>query len=425
MAKSIPGWAACVAVLALSVSVTARAAQDSAPQDPLGAFIERAQVAADSGIWFACPADRHASVHSALRDYFKQLQISASWLKSYDDPAAGTFGYRLNTPVTDTDTLSLERRKHYGIKPSWMDLPARDGRFRRVRVVSEKEIVLALLQNGRRTEFAGPACDIEALKEHVGLRRNIAAWAEKLYWNWPDGGPATWNTQYWDRGTPRPGVDVSVAMQDAFAYQKKYAIGCYTATKMVVAQGVLDYYGRVRKDPKKLELAKARLWLDQDPLVDIEPPRIWSFEDDFDPRQMTREGKLLALKTGVAARNFVPGDWVYLRNTDEATRHKVGYEGSNAIYLGRDRLDDYYNDNNNSYRYERKLDEVYQWRNGVFSRSRDFRKLEKLSPEQRRALSKTPEQGGLVMDVRLVPFLFGFEELPAFTPAPPPQPGAN
>jgi len=60
------------------------------------------------------------------------------------------------------------------------------------------------------------------------------------------------------------------------------------------------------------------------------------------------------------------------------------------------------------------MDEVYQWRNGVFSRSRDFAKIKPLTPQDMERLSKTPAEGGIQTDIRVSPYFFGYEELPAW-----------
>jgi hypothetical protein len=278
--------------------------------------------------------------------------------------------------------------------------------------VSKKEMVLALLQHGRLTQFRDKACDIAALQDNVAIRQNTVAWAQHLTWVWPDGERAEWNEKYWHRGTPKPGVALSVALNDVFMNQDKYAIGCYTATKLVVVQGILDYYSRIKKSPSQLKLVEDRLMHDQDPLVGIEPARAWDFEKDFDPHDLDHPGKLLKVKEGVRPMNFVPGDWAYFLNTDPVSYEKTGYEGSNAIYLGRNKFDDYYDDNNHSYSYYQKLDEVYQWRNGVFSRSRDFAKIKPLSPQDVARLSKRPAEGGLLKSIRITPYQFAYEELP-------------
>jgi hypothetical protein len=93
--------------------------------------------------------------------------------------------------------------------------------------------------------------------------------------------------------------------------------------------------------------------------------------------------------------------------------------GSNALYLGRNLFDDYYDDHDHAYTFNQKLDEVYQWRHGVFSRRRDAARVEHLDARAFDRLSLTPRQGGLVMGYRAVPYVFGYEPLPALPPAQP------
>jgi hypothetical protein len=275
-----------------------------------------------------------------------------------------------------------------------------------VATVSRKEIMLALLQHGRVTQLTAADCSVEALVGMVGVRQNIVAWAEQLHWVWPDGGSAHWNQTYWTRGTPKRGVPLHTAVMDVFLQQEKYSIGCYAAIKLLLVQGVLDYHHRVKPDPGRARRVEAALLSDGEPLVDVEPGDMWHFEKDYIPVDGDHVGKLMELETGVAPGNFVPGDWAYLLNTDTVSYEKIGYEGSNAVYLGGNRFNDFYNDHAHSYTYEEKLNEVYQWRHGVFSRSRDAAKIEPLTPEKLRSLSLTPAQGGLQLDIRAIPLMF-------------------
>jgi hypothetical protein len=365
---------------------------------------------------FACAPAQRARLARDMDAYLRALGIPP-WQVVKRDPGDGRLVYTLATPETDTDTLDLAQRKAYRIRAARVRLPGPDGEIRAVRTVSRKEILLALLQHGRLTQLRGAACSVDALREHVGVRQNVVAWTSRLSWGWPDGGPARWNARVWDDGRPRAGVSLDHALRDPFLHQARYDLGCYTASKLSYAQAVLDYYVRVRPDPAKAALVRARLLHDQDPLVGVEPAGMWDFEADFDPRRAALPGKLLAVTRGVAPRNFVPGDWSYLRNTDPATATKTGYEGSNAVYLGGGRFVDYYNDNNHAYTFVEKLDEVYQWRNGVFSRRRDGDKAEPLTRADFVRLSRTPAEGGLLLDLRAVPYLFGYQRLPSL-PAP-------
>ena len=327
-------------------------------------------------------------------------------------PDDGRLIYTLATPEADTDTLSLKDRKEYRIKDELVRLPAKGGKTRTVRTVSRKEILLALLQHGRLTNFSGAACTLDALREQVGVRQNVATWTRTLSWHWPNGGPARWNTRAWRKGTPLASVGLDPALRDPFLNQRRYGIGCYTATKLSYAQAVLDYYARVKKDAAKAALVRERLMHDGEPLVGVEPAAMWDFEKDFDPASRDTPGKILRIERGFAPDNFVPGDWAYLRNTDPMTMEKTGYEGSNAVYLGGGKFADYYNDHDHAYTYREKLDEVYQWRNGVFSRRRDGYKAQPLTGEDYVRLGRTPAEGGLLLDYRAVPHFFGYEDLP-------------
>lgn len=375
--------------------------------------------ARDEGIAFACPPGRLPAVEAAMAEYLASLDIPAGLVGKRADRATGRLVFTLNTARDDSDTLSFKDRPEMGVSEATVTLPDRRGQGKAVRTVSQKEIVLALLQHGRLTEFTGAACDLEALKEHVGIRQNTVAWAENLEWGWPDGGPARWNRKYWRDGTPRPRVPVAEALRDVFINQDRYAIGCYTATKITMVQGALDYFSRVDDEPAKRRLVEERLAADREPLVAVEPGRMWDFDPETDPAELGRPGKLVKVQYGVAPKNFVPGDWVYFLNTDPGSKAKTGYEGSSAIYLGRSRFNDYYNDNNHAYTYREKLDEVYQWRNGVFSRSRDGDRIRPLTAEDLERLGKPPAAGGLVMDLRVSHYLFGHEELPALAAATP------
>ncbi len=359
------------------------------------------------GIVYNCEPAARATLPQAMAGYLRELGLDRDWIVQTERPD-GTLSFTLDR--ADTNTLNLAQDKTYRIALERLKLPDAKGKQRVVRTVSKREILLALAHPGRALRLSGAACNVQALREHVALRQNIVAWAEELHWVWPDGGDACWNPKKWRDGTPT--VPLDDALLDAFTQQAKYAIGCYTASKLTYAHGVLDYYARVLKDPAKAALVRQRLLHDGDPLVGVEPPAVWDFEKDFDPATRQQPGKLLRLVRGVPPRHFVPGDWAYLLNTDPVTYEKTGYEGSNAIYLGRGRFDDYYDDHNHSYTFDEKLDEVYQWRNGVFSRSRDAALVRPLSTEDYERLSRTPAQGGLQLDLRLEPYLFGFEGLP-------------
>jgi hypothetical protein len=341
-----------------------------------------------------------------MAEYMKSLAIPETLVVVTERPAEGVLVYTLATPSHETSTLDFSARPLMNISTDNVTLSVGPDSTSQVQTVSQKEILLALLQHGRLTTLQGSACSMEALSDHIALRQNIVAWAENLRWGWPNGRAAEWNEKYWNHGTPKPGVPLGEAIDDAFTNQSAYAMGCYTATKLAIVKGVLDYYDRVRVSPTLAQLVRARLLSDHDPLSDVEPGSVWSFEPDFNPKDASRPGKLLTIVREVSPKNFVPGDWVYFLNTDPVSKQKSGYEGSNAIYLGRDRFDDYYGENNHAYSYAEKLDEVFQWRNDVFNRIRDALKRKQLDAQDLERLSASPKAGGLVEKWRVVPEFF-------------------
>jgi hypothetical protein len=359
----------------------------------------------NGGLIFECGADKRNQLKSELNAYQQELGVDASVYEVHES------GTRLRLSLKDPSvygTLYLRWDPKYNITEERISLPTAKG-LAEIETVSRKEILLALMHQGRETVFAGNACHINALKEHVQIRQMIVAWSEHLHWSFPDGSSAQWNQQYWDQGNLKPGASLDKAMRDFFIQPDKCSIGCYTATKIVIIQGILDYFRRVKKDDAMADAIINRLKSDDDVLVGIEPGAMWSFQKPINPEEQKRLGKLLKIQAQVAPMNFIPGDWVYFVNTDKDSSEKDGYEGSNSIYMGRASFDDFYNDNEHHYLYNEKIQNIYNWRNGVFSRSRHFQRMQTLSVEQVHQLGLSPEEGGFLLKNRAIPYFFGFE----------------
>lgn len=360
---------------------------------------------ADGGLTFVCAAQAIEFLQQDLVHYLQSEDVPPQAYQIRMEAARGWLQFQLVDARHTGNTLNLIQRPEFELREALVTLPAAQGTQRVVLTTSKKEILLALMQRGRETRFEGTACNVQALADEVGVRQNTVAWAESVTWKWPNGGPARWNTRYWKRGDLVNPRALRQAVMDAFLQPQRYAIGCYTATKLVVVQGQLDYFARVRPDPEKLRAVEQRLLRDGAPLSFIEPGRMWFFEGGVTEQDLQRHGKITRLVDGVAITNFVPGDWAYFLNTDPGSYAMTGYEGSNAIYLGRGKFDDYYNDNNHAYTYAEKMQEVYQWRNGVFSRSHDLAKTQLLTAGEIRALGNSPQDGGLQLPYRAVPWL--------------------
>lgn len=370
-------------------------------------MIQTSLVAAQTkgGLIFQCGVEKLTQVKNELNAYQQNLGIDASVYQIHEDGAQIRFS--LKDP-SEYGTLYLRWDPKYNITEDHISLPTATG-LRKIETVSQKEILLALMHQGRETVFAGNACRIDALKEHVQIRQMIVAWSEHLHWSFPDGSPAQWNERYWDQGNLKPGVSLDEALRDFFIQPDKCSVGCYTATKIVIIQGILDYFRRVKKDDEMANAIIKRLKSDDDVLVGIEPGAMWSFQKPINPEEQKRLGKLLKIQTRVSPMNFIPGDWVYFVNNDPKSSDVDGYEGSNTIYMGRALFDDFYNDNQHHYLYNEKIQNIYNWRNGVFSRSRHYERIKNLSSEQIDALGLTPQEGGFVVGNRAIPYFFGFE----------------
>jgi hypothetical protein len=357
------------------------------------------------GLIFECDSGKLTQLKIQLNAYQKELGIDTSVYHLHEG------GTHLRLSLKDPSvygTLYLRWNPTYNITEETVFLPSKKGLVA-VETVSKKEILLALMHQGRETVFKNAACDIQALKEHVQIRQMIVAWSEHLDWSFPDGGPAQWNQRYWNQGALKPGVSLDEAMRDFFIHPDQCSVGCYTATKIVIIQGILDYFRRIKKDDAMADAIIKRLKSDDEVLVGIEPGAMWSFQKPIDPEEQKRLGKLLKIQTQVAPMNFIPGDWVYFVNNDPRSSDVDGYEGSNTIYMGRASFDDFYNDNQHHYLYNEKIQNIYNWRNGVFSRSRHYERIKNLSFEQIDALGLSPEEGGFVLSNRAIPYFFGFE----------------
>lgn len=360
---------------------------------------------ANGGVIFECGPDKLTQLNGQLNTYQQELGIDASVYKVYQGES------RLRVSLKDPSvygTLYLRWNPQYGITEESISLPGKEGLLE-VETVSQREILLALMHEGRETIFKGDACHIDALKEHIQIRQMIVAWSEHLHWSFPDGESAQWNQRYWDQGNLKPKASLDEAMRDFFINPDKCSLGCYTATKIVIIQGILDYFRRVKKDDAMADAIIKRLKSDDDVLVGIEPGAMWSFQKPINLDEQKRLGKLLKIQTQVAPMNFIPGDWVYFVNTDKDSSEKDGYEGSNSIYMGRASFDDFYNDNEHHYLYNEKIQNIYNWRNGVFSRSRHFQQMQTLSAEQLHQFGLGPEEGGFLVKNRAIPYFFGFE----------------
>lgn len=375
----------------------------------------------NSGLSFSCSPEGLKTVQKEMAAWFIALGIDPSLVVQKGRPEQGNLLYTLNTPESDTTTFDFYKRPQYQLKDDTLTLNYADGKKREIKAVSQKEILLAFMQHGRLTEFKDGDCSISVLKDHIGVRQRIAAWTENTWWNWPgdnNPGATAWNYDLWTHdGTPKKGVSAQAAFADVFTNPLKYAPYCYTASKLTVTNGILDYYKYVKNDPATLDKLETRLWLDGDPLVDIDPTLnadnvsiVGTGKPFVDASAIIKGGKLIDATFNVSPNNFIPGDWAYFLNTDPRSANIRGFEGSNTIYLGRDKFDDYYHEHGGSFSKTEKLEEIYLWQGeGIVPKPNII-----ITDAIREKLNHTPTEGGIVENFRWVPYRIGGNPLPPF-----------
>lgn len=360
------------------------------------------------GLRFKCPEKMLNTIQRKMSYLFDKYELDSTLVKVKRDKDAGTLEFVLNTPESDTSTVDLYKRSQYKLTDEVLKLPMNDGTIKEVSAVSKKEILLALMQHGRLTEFSGKSCDVEALTDHIAIRQNISAWVEASSWKWPDiefGGKVKWNNDLWTRGDLNKGVRPSVAFADVFKSPEKYQLACYSMAKIAMAHGMMDYYTRIKPRPRIVAEMEKNLMIDNSVLDDIDPSldvdNVTAVEKGkklLDASKVTMPGKVLDGQLGVDGKNWIPGDWGYFLNPDKKSAGNSGYEGSNSIYMGRDKFDDYYHEHRGSYTFREKLEEVYEWRDKSIQKPITEAMLEQLA--------KTPGKGGIVENYRNVPFQY-------------------
>lgn len=403
----------------LFIAFSSFSAEHAESNAPVGRAINPGAGAKASGLSFSCSPEKLKKVEAEMAELFKAYDIEPTLFSKRGSVDSGHLIFTLNTPETDTKTYDFHKRPEYRLKDEKLNLSYGDGDFREVSVVSKKEILLALLQHGRLTQFNDEACSVEALKDHIGVRQSIAAWVEHTFWYWPDDnkpGATSWNYDLWNRnGTPKAGVPLHKAFADVFTNARKYAPFCYTASKLAYTHGILDYYQNVKKDPKMVKELEDRLMANGDPLEYLDPDLdvdnayiVGTDKPVRDATRITKPGKFVGATFKVSPDNFIPGDWAYFLNTDVRSSNIKGYEGSNSIYLGRDKFDDYYYEHRGSFTKKEKLDEIYLWQwEGINPKP----KVE-VTDAMREKMNRTPEEGGIVENFRWIPHYFGAGPLP-------------
>jgi hypothetical protein len=371
----------------------------------------------NGGVIFKCKPHELKKIEKEMSNYLAELEFPVSALKMTKAKDGKSITYNLNTPPEDSDTLTLAQRPELDILPEILSYTRHDGKVIRGEVTSRKEILAALMQHGREYVLTGKRCSVEHLKDHVGVRQSIVKWGKfsLMRWDFPEEwtkegkleskyaemNPVVWGARK-DDFIPK-GVKPHEAIDDAFTGKFKYSIGCTTAAKLIMVQGIMDYYRNVKKDQKMVDYLNARA--NRAPLSEIDV-------DEDDPAR-AKHGKYLSRQYNVPGNNLIPGDWIYIKNLHEDSSNQTGYEGSNTIYMGGDLMTNFYFQTPGALHgspyflheprevnLNHKLLEVWNWRKYVREDYENNPNRDFLTHDQVLALRKTPKQGGLLLDSR-------------------------
>ncbi|HEX5445572.1 MAG TPA: hypothetical protein VFW87_17225 [Pirellulales bacterium] len=362
-----------------------------------------AEFAAQSGVVFSGNAAEVARVAARMQQLLAQLGWTADQVRVQKSPQGSWIGYSLNSAPHETDTFALARQPRLGLAPEMVAYVDRHGAPQTMALVSQKEILAAMLQAGRLFVFRGEHCSVDKLQEHLAIRQNIVYWGSRTDWVFPEDKIYRFNTaDFWqpmtgDDWTLKPGVRASQAIADAFTGKFDYQIGCTSACRFIATHGVLDYYHRVQASTAMI--ARLEQALDpQRPFVEITP----TVDRDGTYR---KAGRLFDRQFNVPWNHWVPGDWGWIKNLDPKSSEELGSEGCNIIYAGGGIFVNYYPE-----RPPKTLDEslrrVYGWQFGL-----EEGELA-ITPEVAARLRQDPRAGGMLRDVRDVPKLFGASAAP-------------
>ena len=330
-------WRSFVAFLAL-LPCSFLFAEDATPdgRTTKSHHAESKKVPIMGGIRFDCKPVEIEKIKKDMVQYFTELEFPASMIHMHRCDKGNSICYTLNTHRNDTNTMDLTTRPELDILPEILEYKRGDGKIIKDAFTSKKEVLAALMQHGREYVLSGPRCSVEVLRDHVGVRQNIAKWGKisRLRWDFPEAwelkngklvleskyakmNPAVWGAMK-DPLLPK-GTAPHTAVEDAFIGSFSYSIGCTTAAKLVMVHGIMDYYRNVKKDKEMADylnkIAK-RAPLSQPDRSNVIP------------------GGYISRQYDVDTNNIIPGDWVYIKNTDKKSSERPGYEGTNTIYIG-------------------------------------------------------------------------------------------
>jgi hypothetical protein len=216
----------------------------------------------------------------------------------------------------------------------------------------EREIWVALLGSPHRFAFR----DLEALKSHVRVRRNMALAARLTALAFKteaaERPEADWHYEE-DPGfilkPGRPLINALIAATQPEATGKLYDFSCYRATEYVILLGIAQ----------ELQANHPALLAQLQQLNERHAVRSGQFHEVF----LIEYG---SMEAPLPARFYVPGDRLWFRNPDERSADVTGYEGSWVMYMGGGLFSNFWK-RDAPFTLESKAIEIFHWKDGVYT----------------------------------------------------------
>lgn len=248
----------------------------------------------------------------------------------------------------------------------------------------EREIWVALLGSPHRFAFN----DLEALKSHVRVRRNMALAARLTALAFKteaaERPEADWRYEEEPGFILKPGrplINALIAATQPEVTGKLYDFSCYRATEYVILLGIAQ----------ELQANHPALLAELQQLNERHAVRSGQFHDVF----LIEYGSMDA---PLPARFYVPGDRLWFRNPDERSSDVTGYEGSWVMYMGGGLFSNFWK-RDAPFTLESKAIEIFHWKDGVFTDAQGELQMDETVVERLVAQTQAePEARALVLE---------------------------
>jgi hypothetical protein len=248
----------------------------------------------------------------------------------------------------------------------------------------EREIWVALLGSPHRFAFR----DLDALKSHVRVRRNMALAARLTALAFKteaaERPEADWHYEEEPGFILKPGrplINALIAATQPEATGKLYDFSCYRATEYVILLGIAQ----------ELQAHHPALLAELQQLNERHAVRSGQFHEVF----LIEYG---SMEAPLPARFYVPGDRLWFRNPDERSADVTGYEGSWVMYMGGGMFSNFWK-RDAPFTLESKAIEIFHWKDGVYTDAQGELQMDETVVE--RLVAKTqadPQASARVLD---------------------------